>query len=249
MTLGLIRMGPPSELMLRLRAEYELKEFIETGTYYGNTAVWAAAHFEYVTTIEYSREIFEEAVARHGSIQNINFIFGDSRSVLKTIVPKLSRPAIFWLDSHWSGGETYGENDECPLIGEIHAIHRSKYAHFVFIDDARLFMSPPPQPHRIEQWPSIDEVIYALKSGNHKHYIVSIEDAIIAVPEYAKETVAIYCQEVNTKAWEEYGKRRNESTTKRGGRLISQGLRLIGRDLYVQLKHLASSLVKPMMPR
>jgi len=44
-----------------------------------------------------------------------------------------------------------------------------------------------------------------------------IEDTIIAVPSEAKSLVASYCQEVNTKAWEEYGKGLRESQTKRGG--------------------------------
>jgi len=244
MSMGLVRMGPPSELMLQLKDRYELRDFIETGTYYGGTAVWAASHFDNVTTIEYSREIFEEAVARHGKVRNINFIFGDSRSVLNAIVPKLSRPAIFWLDGHWSGGQTYGENDECPLIDEIYAINISTHAHLLFIDDARLFTSPPPRPHRIEQWPSIGEVIEALKFGNHKYYIVVVEDAIIAVPEYAKDPVASYCQEINTKAWKEYGKRQSESAIKQGGRLTVQGLKLMGLGLYAPLKQLATKLVE-----
>lgn len=242
--MGLVHMGPPTELILQLKDRYKLMDFIETGTYHGSTCVWAASYFDNVTTVEYSKEIYEETLARHRNIQNINFIFGDSRSVLKTIVPKLTRPAIFWLDSHWSGGKTYGENDECPLIGEIHAMQKSKYAHFIFIDDARLFMSPPPRPHRIEQWPSIDEVIEALKSSSHKHYIVIVEDVLIAVPEYAKDVVASYCQEINTKAWKEYGGRPNESAIKQGGRLNIQGFKLMGLSLYAPLKHLATRLVK-----
>lgn len=242
--MGLVRMGPPTELILLLKDRYAVKDFIETGSYYGNTAVWAASCFDNVTTIEYSREIYEETVAKHGKIQNINFIFGDSRSVLKTIVPKLSHPAIFWLDSHWSGGQTYGENDECPLIEEIRAMNMSKCAHFVFIDDARLFTSPAPRPHRIEQWPSIDEIIEALKSSNHKYYIVVIEDVIIAVPEYAKDPVASHCQEINTKAWKEYGERQRESAIKQGGRLTVQGLKLMGLGLHSPLKNLATKLVR-----
>ncbi len=240
--MGIVRMGPPTELMLELKHRYELSDFIETGTYHGGTAAWAASHFDNVTSIEYSREIYEEAVGKHGNIQNINFIFGDSRSALKTIVAELTRPAIFWLDSHWSGGKTYGENDECPLIEEIRAINVSKSPHFLFIDDARLFTSPPPLPHRKEQWPSIDEIIEALKSGNHKYYIVVIEDVIIAVPGYAKEAVASYCQDINTKAWEEYGKRLNESAIKQGYKLISLGLRLVGGWLSSQLRRSVSNL-------
>ena len=32
----------------------------------------------------------------------------------------------------------------CPLLNEIEGINRSPHEHFVFIDDARLFMSPRP---------------------------------------------------------------------------------------------------------
>jgi hypothetical protein len=71
---------------------------------------------------------------------------------------------MFWLNGHWSGGQTYGENDECPLIEEIGEINMSTDTHFLFIDAARLFTSPPPLPHHIERWPSIDKVIEAVKS-------------------------------------------------------------------------------------
>ena len=154
--------------------------------------------------------MYEETVGKHKT-QNINFIFGDSRSILKKIVPKLTDPAVFWLDGHWCGGQSYGENDQCPLIEEINEINKSAIAHFIFIDDARLFASPPPLPNRIGHWPPLDEVIQALQSGKNRYYIVIIEDVIIAVPQCAKETVASYCQEINTKAWEEYGKHLKEA--------------------------------------
>lgn len=234
--MGLLRMGPPKELMLQLQDQYELKDFVETGTYYGNTAAWASSYFDNVVTIEYSQQIYKEAVAKHGKIPNITFILGDSRTQLKTIVPRLTHAAVFWLDSHWSGGKTYGKNDECPLIEELSTINDSKCAHFIFIDDARMFTSPPPKPHRIEQWPSIDEVILALKS-NHKCYTVIVQDVIIAVPEYAKETVASYCQAINTKAWEEHGKMQNEYAIKQGTRLIVQGLKLVSQGFYVKLRN------------
>ena len=240
--MGIVRMGPPADLMLGLKQRYELKHFVETGTYYGGTAVWAASHFDRVTTIEYSRVIYEETSARLASIENINFIFGDSRTELRKIIAELTRPAIFWLDSHWSGGETHGENDQCPLVEEIRAINVSHHSHFVFIDDARLFMSPPPRPHRIHQWPSIGEIIETLKSGSHNYYLVVIEDVIVAVPGYAREFVADYCQEVNTRAWLEHGRSVKESTTLRGFKLIDQGLRLVGEGLYVQPKRVGRTL-------
>lgn len=245
--MGLVQMGPPTKLVIRLRDKYNLRDFIETGTYEGATAVWASRHFERVITVECSKEIYQKAVSKYGRVNKINFLLGDSRTVLRTLVPQLTRPAFFWLDAHFSGGETYGKDNECPLIEEIHAINTSGHNHFIFIDDARLFCSPPPRPHRVEQWPSIDEIIRALEPDVHKRYIVMIEDAIIAVPECAKEIVADYCQDANTKAWDEWGKRLEESGIKRGCNLLGQGLRLMSSGFYNQLRRLAISVVNGVM--
>ena len=239
--MGLVRMGPPRELVTRLKEVYQLEDFIETGTYHGNTAVWAASQFDNAITIEFSKEIYQETVARHDKINNIDFIHGNSKFVLRMLAPKLTRPSVFWLDAHWSGGKSYGEGDGCPIIDEIRAINLSPQQHFIFIDDARLFTSPPPRPHRVEHWPSIKELIEALTAANHEYYLVIIEDVIIAVPEYAKELVTSYCQQVNTEAWEDYGDHLQEPAIKQGCLLIGQGIRLVvGRGLRVQLKHLVS---------
>lgn len=201
--MGIIRSGPPEELVLRLKDCFRIQAFVETGTYYGDTAMWAAVHFPQVITIEYSRSIYEKAIARHGQTPNVNFVFGDSRTILQTILPMLRGPAVIWLDGHWSGSETYGDGDECPLLEEIQAVVASQQAHFILIDDARLFASPPPRPHRPEQWPSIVQVIDSLKSGNYAPYIVIVEDVIVAIPEHARELLVRYCQEVNTRTWEQ----------------------------------------------
>ena len=219
-SIALIRMETLRALWLQLKDAYGLRDFIETGTYHGNTAVWAAAHFDQVLTIEYAQSIYDETVAKHSALANIKFLFGDSRLLLKNIIEELTRPAIFWLDSHWSGGKTYGRADECPLLEEIQVINTASYNHFLFIDDARLLTSPPPQPHQREQWPSIDAVIDALKSGRDKPYIVFIDDVVVAVPTSAKEFVARYCQDHNTKSWKATG-----------GSLIGQVSRLFAQGV------------------
>lgn len=243
--MGIIRMGPPEELILLLKQHLNVSVFVETGTFKGGTATWAANHFKKVFTIENSKMYFEESMNNYKHLKNIEFLFGNSRAVLGSVVTKIHEPAIFWLDAHWCGMDSYGSNDQCPIIEEINLICSTGIKHCIFIDDARLFMSPPPLPNVIEQWPSIDKVIEALKSSNHKYYTVIFEDVIIAVPEYAKEPVACYCQEINTRAWEEYGERLSESAIKQGGKLTVQGLRLVGIGLlYTPLKRLASKLVK-----
>src|SRR5437762_3175162 len=111
--MGVVNPGPPADLVLKLAERHQIKNFVETGTYYGKTAVWAAAHFEHVVTIEASKEIYDTSRTNYGEIGNLDFRFGDSRAVLKEIVPQLDRPALFWLDGHWSGAETFGKDDEC----------------------------------------------------------------------------------------------------------------------------------------
>lgn len=204
--MGIVKMGPPAELIATLAEEFRVPNFIETGTYYGNTAVWASKIFESVYTIEYSSSLYEQAKEKYRDFNNIIFLSGDSRRELEKLINSVKQSTIFWLDAHWSGGSTYGQSDQCPLIEEIKIINSSTSDNYIFIDDARLFTSPPQPPHNIEQWPNIVEVLNALKNTEKPRYIVIIEDVIIAVPTFAKSTVSVYCQTVNSKLWQEYAK-------------------------------------------
>jgi FkbM family methyltransferase len=202
--MGLVRWGPPTEIIEIFKENYPIKNFIETGTYYGKTALWASERFPRAITIEQSEIIYRQVQTQYSHIKNIEFLKGDTRSQLARIVPNLDSPSLFWLDAHWSGGETYGEVDECPLVEEIKIINRSNDEHFIFIDDARFFTSPPVEPHKIEQWPDLTTVLNLLNASSYERYIVIIDDVIIAVPKKAKQLLAKYCQKENTKAWLEY---------------------------------------------
>ncbi|HEY9619623.1 MAG TPA: FkbM family methyltransferase [Crinalium sp.] len=197
--MGIVRMGPPVELILQLQAAHAIRHFVETGTYLGQTAYWASQFFEHVTTIEFSESLYERAKTHYAQIKNLQFLYGHSLAQLRTLVPHLDSAALFWLDAHWSGGETYGANDECPLLDEIEIINQSEFEHFILIDDARLFTAPPPPPHQIQQWPDISQIVQALNACHHKRYIVVVEDVILAVPESAKALVAHYGQQVALK--------------------------------------------------
>jgi len=233
--MGIVRMGVPTELVSQLAIQFDVKNFVETGTYYGDTAIWASKNFENVTTIEYSQELYNQTKIKCQNIVNINFLFGDSRIQLDKLIASLDSPAIFWLDAHWSGGLTYGENDQCPLLEEINIINNSQFEHFILIDDARLFTSTPQPPQRIDQWPNISETVDALRLKSSDKYIVIIEDVIIAVPAFAKSLLANYCQNVNAKAWEEYGKLHSKSN-------FQKGLELLSIDMKIRFKSLESKI-------
>ena len=73
--MGESRMGPPVALLLELAGIYAVSEFIESGTYLGSTAYWARQHFDRVTTIEYSEELYQKAVQRFGHVSSIKFSY------------------------------------------------------------------------------------------------------------------------------------------------------------------------------
>jgi len=201
--MGVIRMGPPEYLLEGIAAEFKIGVFIETGTYRGETAVWASRRFPRVVTLENFRPTYDETRARYGHIANIEFSFGHSTAVLPGLVQQLDQEALFWLDAHWMGEGSYGESDECPLVSELRILNQSGHTHFICIDDARLFQSPPPLPHRIEQWPTIGEILAEL--GKKDRYTLIDEDVIVSVPARAKDFVARLVQERTTARWRSGG--------------------------------------------
>jgi hypothetical protein len=167
-----------------LARKFDLKSFFEGGTYFGESSAWAAQQFEKVYTVEASPMMFSMARVKLGRYRNISLLFGDSREHLTELAPGL--PAtLFWLDAHWSGGHTAGENDQCPLLDELAIIAPDLDRHFVLIDDARLFAMPPPLPCVLEAWPSLADIFDALRT-HHQPYIALYRDAIIVVPDWAK---------------------------------------------------------------
>ncbi|MEM6468420.1 MAG: hypothetical protein AAF802_02540 [Planctomycetota bacterium] len=181
--MGMIEMGVPRELVLDLAKLCNIETFIETGTYRGGTCSWAAEHFKVVHTIERAEQIFQENQTRLADVKGLRMHLGDSRDRLPEIVNELgTSPAIHWLDGHWSGGFTAGEQDECPLIEEL-ACLRGRENDIVLIDDARMILCAPPLPHDASQWPTFPELMEAANSIHAKSFTQVVSDVIIIVPD------------------------------------------------------------------
>lgn len=187
-------MGPPVALILALKEKLRLDDFVETGTYRGDTAEWASEHFARVATVELSPEYYAAAVARFGAQPNVRVLQGDSGTRLRQLVAELQGPAVFWLDAHWSGLDTAGREAECPLIAELTILNDAPHEHSLLVDDARLFAAPPPRPHRAEKWPDLGAVLDALRAGGRRH-VVMFEDVLIAVPVAARSFLTEWLQD------------------------------------------------------
>ena len=141
--MGFIYSGVNKKLALSLRDEFKVKEFVETGTNYGDTTDWASKHFAHVFSSELSPVLYKNVANRFKNTKNVELFHGESPHQIRQINPRLTNP-IFWLDAHWSGGETAGIESECPLLNELNAIlETTLYRPIILIDDARLFLSPP----------------------------------------------------------------------------------------------------------
>ena len=191
--MGMIHEEPFSTLVLDLAKRHGIRHFIETGTYHADASVWAAKHFEHVTTIEFAQGVYEQAVKRFGTIKNICFIQGNSAVELKKITPDLDTPALFWLDGH-AGAGFFDTVDRCPLLHALDAVNLSGTQHYIVIDDARAFTSPPPKPFDVSAWPPIDEIMLRIRA-KHPYHTMIIRDATIAVPPVAKEQVITFCRQ------------------------------------------------------
>jgi hypothetical protein len=194
--MGLVRFGVPEEDVNWLKERLALDTFVEGGTFKGGTASKMARLFDKVLTIEKSEAMYSEARQRLYSVANVVQFLGDTRDHLADIVRK-SDNVLFWLDAHWSGGKTYGEGDECPLLEELQIIFESSMSNFVvLIDDARLFLAPPPSPHNVESWPTIDEVCGCVPRGFE---VLVYDDVLYLVP--ARLEMRRYLQHKTTSDW------------------------------------------------
>jgi hypothetical protein len=127
--------------------KYGLKIFIETGTYYGDMIEALKNDFEQLYSIELSEMLYEKARMRFEDEVKIKIIHGDSGVMLQMVLEKIDKPALFWLDGHYSGGVTERGDEETPIYKELETIYKAHdYGHVIVIDDARCFGVNPGYP-------------------------------------------------------------------------------------------------------
>jgi len=180
--------GLPIELVSRLQRECGLSRAVETGTYLGGGTRELARIFEKVVTVELSEALTARAQEWLPDVPNITLLNQDSRDALMTLVRE-NIPSLYFLDGHWSGGPTAGEESECPVLAEVEALTNGHTSDCIIIDDARLFACPPPAPHDASQWPTLIELVDALRQLGEERHTTLVGDHVISVPTEAKAIV------------------------------------------------------------
>jgi hypothetical protein len=126
------------KLSSRLPFVTDLRTFVETGTNEGETIEAANAVFDNCITIELSEDLHRR-VSQRLAHTRIRFELGDSCEVLSRLTSELDEAGIFYLDAHFSGGETARGGEDVPLLREVALLGARQQQDVVIIDDASLF--------------------------------------------------------------------------------------------------------------
>lgn len=149
--------------------------WIETGTYYGDTAAVLSKLASHVYTIEPEPTLFRKASLRFSDTPNVEVVLGLSEEQLPGILEKVSGDVNFWLDGHFSQGVTHKGPVETPIIEELRIIEKHLerlQSVSVLVDDVRLFV----QGHRHS--PSYPPLDYLVDWARRNHLVWHIEHDI-----------------------------------------------------------------------
>jgi len=147
----------PSFLHL-LKCNYSLfPNFIESGTFLGQTIFPFEPYFNNLYTVEIKEDLFQNAKKMYTG-NKIHFYHGDSGNVFKDIIPEIKGKSIIFLDAHWSCGITGKGEKDVPLYEELQCIiNYHKDEAVIIIDDVRLFGKGPNTEHKYSvDWENIN---------------------------------------------------------------------------------------------
>jgi hypothetical protein len=156
-------------------AKYPNRYFIETGSYLGEGLQMALDSncFEYIYSIELSPYYSELCQIRFLASSNVLVLQGDSAQTLPHLLLHIDAPATFWLDGHYSSGDTARGSTNTPILEELECIRQhSIKTHTLLIDDVRQFASAE---FDFIELKTIIEKIYEI----NREYVIGFENGFV----------------------------------------------------------------------
>ena len=195
--MGAISFSIDNKLLQFFQQRLQINTFVETGTYQGGSLIIAADIFSDCHSVELSQDLYESAKTSLINHANVKLYQGESPDFLNATSEQfLKRPVLYWLDAHWCVGEnTAGQNSQSPVREELLAIRGLHPQSVVLIDDARLYLCPPPEPHRFTDWPDFHDMVILLQSLSQHHRLMILNDVIIFYPEIIRADMALFARQ------------------------------------------------------
>lgn len=138
--------------------------------------------FDYVASIEIVESLYIDAKKMFRANTNVHLYCGDSGKMISNVIDDSRKgrnvsKIIFWLDGHYSGGETGKGEKDTPIIEELNTIfNKIEDGCIILIDDARCYT----HTGEFREYPTTD----FLKSTVLKRYRyakISIRNDIIRI--------------------------------------------------------------------
>jgi hypothetical protein len=175
----------PQHVKIKILKSHAIKNatWVETGTYLGDTTSKLAKIASKVISIEPQIELSTFASTRLKKHSNVEIVNATSESSISGILERISGPACFWLDGHYSGDVTFQGTQISPILAELSAISKFLETHevVIFVDDFRLFVNSkitgyPPQNTLVNwandmnlSWTIEHDIFIANSKGHSDH--------------------------------------------------------------------------------
>ncbi|MBA4393860.1 MAG: hypothetical protein C0407_09940, partial [Desulfobacca sp.] len=175
-----------AEFLREISDLFKADIFIETGTFLGGTTLEAARVFKSVYTIELSEDLYRQAQEGFAGRENIKSYQGDSGKLFPELLKTIKGKIVFWLDGHFSEGITAKSEKNSPILEELAAIKAAQISDaIILIDDLRMFpnsWTKLPERPSLREYPTITELLQALRDINQDYVFVVLGDILLAYP-------------------------------------------------------------------
>ena len=160
-------------LIRRYAAQHRCATLVETGTFRGDMLLAMLHDFHTLYSIELHPKLHSRAQQLFLHQPKVRLLQGDSGQKIADVLKELNEPAVFWLDGHFSAGQTAKADLNTPIIAELDQVLKHRVRdHVVLIDDARLFNGQ-------DDYPTLDFLKAQLARVGQ--FRVAIEDDVIAI--------------------------------------------------------------------